>query len=229
MVKSKKKIFVFLILIAVFIIFASYIRNYTNDTKKDSVRGTIPFEKMEYKRPNIQSICENINKCNDKLLTAKTAKEQLNLFNEVDKIYQDFYSTLTIAKIRNNIDSSDEFYSKEYKYLMSKSVDVDMSYKDFQDRFVTSKFSKELEKELGKDTFNYLKNIGKLNSKEVEGLLKKEQDLVVKYEDLLAKSTVSIDGIEVDFEEALSRPNLSPEEYVKIYSDYLKKYNPIFW
>lgn len=51
---------------------------------------------------------------------------------------------------------------------MSKSVDVDMSYKDFQDRFVTSKFSKELEKELGKDTFNYLKNIGKLNSKEVE-------------------------------------------------------------
>ncbi|WP_131067137.1 peptidase M3, partial [Clostridioides difficile] len=87
---------------------------------------------------------------------------------------------------------------------------------------------KELEKELGNDTFNYLKNIGKLNSKEVEGLLKKEQDLVVKYEDLLAKSTVSIDGIEVDFEEALSRPNLSPEEYVKIYSDYLKKYNPIF-
>ncbi|OJT71812.1 hypothetical protein BM530_21685, partial [Clostridioides difficile] len=79
-----------------------------------------------------------------------------------------------------------------------------------------------LEKELGNDTFNYLKNIGKLNSKEVEGLLKKEQDLVVKYEDLLAKSTVSIDGIEVDFEEALSRPNLSPEEYVKIYSDYLK-------
>ncbi|UWD44050.1 peptidase M3 [Clostridioides difficile] len=228
MVKSKKKIFVSLILIAVFIIFASYIRNYTNDTKKDSVRGTIPFEKMEYKRPNIQSICENINKCNDKLLTAKTAKEQLNLFNEVDKIYQDFYSTLTIAKIRNNIDSSEEFYSNEYKYLMSKSVDVDMSYKDFQDRFVTSKFSKELEKELGKDTFNYLKNIGKLNSKEVEGLLKKEQDLVVKYEDLLSKSTVSIDGIEIDFEEALSRPNLSPEEYVKIYSDYLKKYNPIF-
>ncbi len=105
---------------------------------------------MEYKRPNIQSICENINKCNDKLLTAKTAKEQLNLFNEVDKIYQDFYSTLTIAKIRNNIDSSEEFYSNEYKYLMSKSVDVDMSYKDFQDRFVTSKFSKELEKNLEK-------------------------------------------------------------------------------
>lgn len=228
MIKSKKRLFISLILIVIFIIFALYIKNYTNDSKKDSVRGTIPFEKMEYKRPDIKSVCENINTYNDKLLTCKNAKEQLNVFNNVDKIYQDFYSTLTIAKLRNNIDSSDEFYSKEYKYLMSKSVDVDMAYKDFQDTFVNSKFSKELKKEIGKDGFNYLKNIGKLNSEEVESLLKKEQDLVVKYEDLLSKSTVSVDGMEIDFEEAMSKPNLTYEEYVKIYSDYLKKYNPIF-
>ncbi|MCC0644877.1 MULTISPECIES: peptidase M3 [unclassified Clostridioides] len=228
MIKSKKRLFISLILIVIFIIFALYIKNYTNDSKKDSVRGTIPFEKMEYKRPDIKSVCENINTYNDKLLTCKNAKEQLNVFNNVDKIYQDFYSTLTIAKLRNNIDSSDEFYSKEYKYLMSKSVDVDMAYKDFQDTFVNSKFSKELKKEIGKDGFNYLKNIGKLNSEEVENLLKKEQDLVVRYEDLLSKSTVSVDGMEIDFEEAMSKPNLSYEEYVKIYSDYLKKYNPIF-
>lgn len=228
MIKSKKRLFISLILIVIFIIFALYIKNYTNDSKKDSVRGTIPFEKMEYKRPDIKSVCENINTYNDKLLTCKNAKEQLNIFNNVDKIYQDFYSTLTIAKLRNNIDSSDEFYSKEYKYLMSKSVDVDMAYKNFQDTFVNSKFSKELKKEIGKDGFNYLKNIGKLNSEEVENLLKKEQDLVVKYEDLLSKSTVLVDGIEMDFEEAMSKPNLSYEEYVKIYSDYLKKYNPIF-
>lgn len=228
MIKSKKRLFISLILIVIFIIFALYIKNYTNDSKKDSVRGTIPFEKMEYKRPDIKSVCENINTYNDKLLTCKNAKEQLNLFNNVDKVYQDFYSTLTIAKLRNNIDSSDEFYSKEYKYLMSKSVDIDMAYKNFQDTFVNSKFSKELKKEIGKDGFNYLKNIGKLNSEEVENLLKKEQDLVVKYEDLLSKSTVSVDGMEIDFEEAMSKPNLSYEEYVKIYSDYLKKYNPIF-
>ncbi|MDB0438822.1 peptidase M3 [Clostridioides difficile] len=228
MIKSKKRLFISLILIVIFIIFALYIKNYTNDSKKDSVRGTIPFEKMEYKRPDIKSVCENINTYNDKLLTCKNAKEQLNIFNNVDKIYQDFYSTLTIAKLRNNIDSSDEFYSKEYKYLMSKSVDVDMAYKNFQDTFVNSKFSKELKKEIGKDGFNYLKNIGKLNSEEVENLLKKEQDLVVKYEDLLSKSTVLVDGIEVDFEEAMSKPNINYEEYVKIYSDYLKKYNPIF-
>lgn len=228
MIKSKKRLFISLILIVIFIIFALYIKNYTNDSKKDSVRGTIPFEKMEYKRPDIKSVCENINTYNDKLLTCKNAKEQLNVFNNVDKIYQDFYSTLTIAKLRNNIDSSDEFYSKEYKYLMSKSVDVDMAYKDFQDTFVNSKFSKKLKKEIGKDGFNYLKNIGKLNSEEVENLLKKEQDLVVRYEDLLSKSTVSVDGMEIDFEEAMSKPNLSYEEYVKIYSDYLKKYNPIF-
>ncbi|MCC0653369.1 peptidase M3 [Clostridioides sp. ES-S-0001-03] len=228
MIKSKKRLFISLILIVIFIIFALYIKNYTNDSKKDSVRGTIPFEKMEYKRPDIKSVCENINTYNDKLLTCKNAKEQLNVFSNVDKIYQDFYSTLTIAKLRNNIDSSDEFYSKEYKYLMSKSVDVDMAYKDFQDTFVNSKFSKELKKEIGKDGFNYLKNIGKLNSEEVESLLKKEQDLVVKYEDLLSKSTVSVDGMEIDFEEAMSKPNLTYEEYVKIYSDYLKKYNPIF-
>ncbi|MCC0681334.1 peptidase M3 [Clostridioides sp. ES-S-0005-03] len=228
MIKSKKRLFISLILIVIFIIFALYIKNYTNDSKKDSIRGTIPFEKMEYKRPDIKSVCENINTYNDKLLTCKNAKEQLNVFSNVDKIYQDFYSTLTIAKLRNNIDSSDEFYSKEYKYLMSKSVDVDMAYKDFQDTFVNSKFSKELKKEIGKDGFNYLKNIGKLNSEEVENLLKKEQDLVVKYEDLLSKSTVSVDGMEIDFEEAMSKPNLTYEEYVKIYSDYLKKYNPIF-
>ncbi|MCC0762407.1 peptidase M3 [Clostridioides sp. ES-S-0006-03] len=228
MIKSKKRLFISLILIVIFIIFALYIKNYTNDSKKDSVRGTIPFKKMEYKRPDIKSVCENINTYNDKLLTCKNAKEQLNVFSNVDKIYQDFYSTLTIAKLRNNIDSSDEFYSKEYKYLMSKSVDVDMAYKDFQDTFVNSKFSKELKKEIGKDGFNYLKNIGKLNSEEVENLLKKEQDLVVKYEDLLSKSTVSVDGMEIDFEEAMSKPNLTYEEYVKIYSDYLKKYNPIF-
>nr|UWI50847.1 peptidase M3 [Clostridioides difficile] len=228
MIKSKKRLFISLILIVIFIIFALYIKNYTNDSKKDSVRGTIPFEKMEYKRPDIKSVCENINTYNDKLLTCKNAKEQLNLFNNVDKVYQDFYSTLTIAKLRNNIDSSDEFYSKEYKYLMSKSVDIDMAYKNFQDTFVNSKFSKELKKEIGKDGFNYLKNIGKLNSEEVENLLKKEQDLVVKYEDLLSKSTVSVDGMEIDFEEAMSKPNLGYEEYVKIYSDYLKKYNPIF-
>lgn len=114
---------------------------------------------MEYKRPDIKSVCENINTYNDKLLTCKNAKEQLNVFSNVDKIYQDFYSTLTIAKLRNNIDSSDEFYSKEYKYLMSKSVDVDMAYKDFQDTFVNSKFSKELKKEIGKDGFNYLKTL----------------------------------------------------------------------
>lgn len=228
MIKSKKRLFISLILIVIFIIFALYIKNYTNDSKKDSVRGTIPFEKMEYKRPDIKSVCENINTYNGKLLTCKNAKEQLNVFNNVDKIYQDFYSTLTIAKLRNNIDSSDEFYSKEYKYLMSKSVDVDMAYKDFQDTFINSKFSKKLKKEIGKDGFNYLKNIGKLNSEEVENLLKKEQDLVVRYEDLLSKSTVSVDGMEIDFEEAMSKPNLSYEEYVKIYSDYLKKYNPIF-
>ncbi|MGX9754991.1 peptidase M3 [Clostridioides difficile] len=228
MIKSKKRLFISLILIVIFIIFALYIKNYTNDSKKDSVRGTIPFEKMEYKRPDIKSVCENINTYNDKLLTCKNAKEQLKVFNNVDKIYQDFYSTLTIAKLRNNIDSSDEFYSKEYKYLMSKSVDIDMAYKNFQDTFVNSKFSKELKKEIGKDGFNYLKNIGKLNSEEVENLLKKEQGLVVKYEDLLSKSTVSVDGMEIDFEEAMSKPNLSYEEYVKIYSDYLKKYNPIF-
>lgn len=53
MVKFKKKIFVFLILIVVFIIFVLYIRNYINDIKKDFVRGIIFFEKMEYKCFNI--------------------------------------------------------------------------------------------------------------------------------------------------------------------------------
>ncbi len=152
------------------------------------------FSELEYKRPDIEAVCEGLSALTEKMNAAKDAKTQIDLILEKEKLLSDFSTNATIASIRHSIDTRDAFYEAENDFFDENGPILEEKAQEFMNAVLSSKFRKELEEKFGTLLFKNMEIEKKTFSPEIIPLLQRENALTTEYQKLYATTTAEIDG-----------------------------------
>ena len=74
------------------------------------------FGTLEYVRPDVDAFEEKLKGFTERIKNAKSYAEVKAVILENDKVMSSLYTMLTVASIRNTLNTTDEFYEKEVAF-----------------------------------------------------------------------------------------------------------------
>lgn len=151
------------------------------------------FNDYQYQRPNIKELEEKLKKhLND--FPKETASGQIKIIKELFNDLDEVQSMYTLASIRNSINTKDEFYEEENKFLDANFPPL-MAYLNQLDLLAFNSIHKEeLIKEFGKYYFTQIETQLKTFDEKMIPLMIEESNLNREYDKLLAGAQIEFDG-----------------------------------
>lgn len=188
-------------------------------------REDVPFEEMEYTRPDSKAIMK---KMNSAVSIVKANSEpfstQIVALKDALDGYEDINTMYSIAMIKNSIDTTDEFYADEMDFFAEF---MPVYYQKIQDIYVACAQSpnyKDFEsKFFGKGALDEYKNGSKYTDKSVE-LMQRIEELRNEYTTKSANPFVDVDGERIYINE-LDFDSMTPQKTAKIMLNFYDKYN----
>lgn len=154
------------------------------------------FKEFEYQRPDIGKYKEHFDNQLIKLENAMNIEAQIEAIHEINILRDEFDTMARLANVRYTINTQDEFYLSEKKYLDTLSPML----KDYDTKFYTllvnSKFRKKLEEKIGKHLFNLAALAIKTFTPEIEQEMIKANELTTEYRQLMASAKIMFEGEE---------------------------------
>lgn len=152
------------------------------------------FKELEYKRPDFESLLQDLDDKLNQIENAKSSEEYLDLLHEVDQMTEGFSEAANISYIRNTIDTRDEFYEKEVEAF----DEIFPRFSQFSNRLqnirLNSPFRKDFEEKYGTNitrTDELQKDIFKPSIMEDRV---KESKLSNEYQKLMGSAEIEFDG-----------------------------------
>ena len=118
----------------------------------------LKFEDYKYIRPDLEKLTADIRALTERLVNAKTVDEAIETYNELNEVISDADSMVSLAHIKNSIDTKDEFYDKEMQFIQENFPKVEEVSVEYIREFVNSKFRKGLEEKFGVYLFQKYEN-----------------------------------------------------------------------
>jgi len=75
------------------------------------------FPQMPYARPEFDEVNAKLQAILEKSKSAATSEDCFAAYKEYDEYNRHLFSMFAIARIRNTLDTNDEFYDKEKVYM----------------------------------------------------------------------------------------------------------------
>ena len=94
----------------------------------------IRFSEIEYKRPDFEALKSLITTATQKVRKAKSFTEVHDAYFMVQEMEDATDSMYTVAHIRNTINTADEFYDGEMKWLREESAKTIPQYHAWRNR-----------------------------------------------------------------------------------------------
>ncbi len=151
------------------------------------------FSQIPYTRPNFEELNSTLDSAINKFKLAKSANEQVKIFDSVEDLFSLYNSTLAIARIRTALNSSDEFYKKEYALLLKNTPVLLEKYKQISTLLEKSEFIAELRDNIGSVKIKNLTLYNKTISNDTIEDTAAEGMLVNEYLQILSKLSVYFD------------------------------------
>ena len=197
----------------------------------------VPFEEMEYSRPDTDNLREAIDKVKEALNEGKASLSEIEELLDVCMDENSNYSTMySLANIRNCLDLTDEFYAEEYEWISENCADIDDLMDELYYACGGSKYASKLEKDYFWEGFaeEYADEEDSIYTPEFVALLKEEANLISEYRNIIADPTVIVNGREVNYNEAYEEAEqklmdayyayLEDEENYMLYMEYYTRY-----
>ncbi len=151
------------------------------------------FNEYVYQRPSIENLETKLKAYLDEF-PKLDAKGQINLIKELFNELDDVESMYTLTNIRNSINTKDEFYEEESKFLDTNFPPL-MNYLNMLDILAfNSPHKVELEKEFGKYYFEQIETKLKAFDEKMVPYMIEESNLTREYDKLLASAQIEFDG-----------------------------------
>ena len=148
------------------------------------------FEDFSYIRPEMTSFSEKFEKLLGQFESAENIEDQIQLFEPINEMRNEFFSMLNICYIRHTIDTADKFYEEEQNFFDQQTPNFEALNNKFYRLLVNSRFRQELEERFGKQLFV----IAELSIKTFDPViledLKKENSLSTEYVKLKAGAKI---------------------------------------
>lgn len=148
------------------------------------------FQDFKYSRPNLDEFIKDVTKILDNIGTDKDLETEINAINEYNKLNDTLQTQVTLASIRNSINTKDEFYEQEMNYFNEQIPALRQYSQIYIDKLLTSKNRKSLEERLGSLSFEQAELAKKTFSVEIIEDLQLENKLSMEYSKLTAGAEI---------------------------------------
>ena len=152
------------------------------------------FKEMNYQRVDVEQVENQMNEIRKRFQEAKSGEEQFEIHKEYYKIMDDVSTMSTIAHIRHDVDTTDEFYNKEQDFYDEVGPQLDNLVVKYQKLLWESPYRSYLEEKIGKVAFKNIELGLKSFDESIISLMQEENTLTTKYDKLIASAEIEWDG-----------------------------------
>ena len=152
------------------------------------------FSQIPYERADLAAWKAQMEDITARFRAAATFEEADAVYREAATFDEDFQTMLTLARIRNNIDTRDEFYDAEVTYYNQETPKLQPVSKAWTQATLESPFRAQLEEKYGKVTFVNAEMAVKAFSPELVEDIQKENALKKRYSKLIASAQIPFRG-----------------------------------
>ena len=172
------------------------------------------FKDMPYERVDFDKVEREMRALMEEFDAAGSGEEQFAVHQKYYKLTGEVETAMTIANIRYDVDTADEFYSKEHEFYDEKGPVFRNLVLEYQKRLYASPYREFLEGKIGPVAFKNMEIAQKAMSEELIPLMQEENALVLEYNKLIAGAKIEFDGKELNL--SLLRPyRVSPDRSVR--------------
>ncbi len=152
------------------------------------------FKDMVYNRMDSNETVEKVNALIGKIKEAKSGEEVFAVHKEFYKLSSDFFTSFTLANIRHDIDTTDEFYDQENEFY-DEAIPVIMNcMNEYQRALFESPYRAFMEEKIGKVVFKNIEIALKSMDEKLIPFMQEENTLTSKYAKLLASAKIPFEG-----------------------------------
>lgn len=182
------------------------------------------FSEMPYKRVDMDEVERKYKDIIERTKNAKSGEEQFEIHKEYYKFSGDLETNMTLAYIRHDIDTTDEFYEKEQDFYDEKMPIIRNYETEYGKVLYESPYRDVLEQKMGKVPFKNIELAQKSFDEKIIPLMQEENALGSRYDKLIATAKIPFDG-EVYNLSLMKKFQTSPDREVrkrawKAVSDY---------
>ena len=152
------------------------------------------FTEMPYTRPDMESAKAEVAAFTARLTEAPDYATAKAVFLEYQEAQKHLMTLCTLAEIRNSIDTRDEFYDTEVKYINAAMPEVQQYAQGFTAALLSSPFRADFEAEYGDLMFVNAEIALKSFSPEIIPEMQAEADLTMAYQKLIASAQIPFEG-----------------------------------
>ncbi|MBQ7060037.1 MAG: M3 family oligoendopeptidase [Firmicutes bacterium] len=152
------------------------------------------FSEMPYQRPDTDEIIREIKDLTERLKNAQSYEEARAVFLENEEKSKVVDTTISLAYIRQSIDTRDEFYNEEKDFWDEFCPEIEEYVQEWNEAMLESPFRKDFEAEYGDLLFVKTEMEKKTFSPEIVEDMQKENELVSEYDDLIASAQIPFEG-----------------------------------
>ena len=172
------------------------------------------FSEIPYKRPDLDAWKAMTEDLTARFLAAKTFEEADAIFYEAQICDVEQQTMRSLAKIRRDIDTRDEFYDAEVTFFNREMPKLQPAFKAWTEATLNSPFRKQLEEKYGKVTFLNAEMSAKTFAPELVEDMQKENALRTQYSKLLASAQIPFRG-EIYTLSQMSPWKLHPDDEIR--------------
>lgn len=182
------------------------------------------FSEMPYKRIDMDEVKKTYRDIIDRTKAAGSGEEQFEIHREYYKFMDDIRTSMELAMIRHDIDTTDEFYEKESDFYDEVTPIINQYENEYGQVLYDSPFREYLESKIGKVTFKNIEIANKAFDEKIIPLMQEENALSSRYSKLIATAKIPFEG-EVYNLSLMKKFQTSPDREVrrkawKAVSDY---------
>ena len=155
------------------------------------------FSEYTYVRVDVEKVRADYAALTERVQNACTAEDVFACVEEHEKIAKHVGTMLTIANIRNTIDTRDPFYEAEKAFIDENGPLLDEASQRFMRALCESSFRPALEGKYGRLLFLNIELELKTFKPEIIELLQEENALTTAYTKLIAGARIPFDGKEL--------------------------------
>ncbi len=152
------------------------------------------FSEMPYTRVEYDEVEKQFKELMEQFKNAKSGEEQFELHKKQYELIANVQTMLTIAHIRHDIDTNDEFYDAEQKHNDEIRPKFAALLNEYNAILYNSEFRPYLEEKIGKVAFKNIELSLKSMTPEMIPLMQEENALITRYAKLMANAKIEWEG-----------------------------------
>ena len=172
------------------------------------------FSEMPYSRADLAAWKQRTEDLTARFLAARTFEEADAIYLEAQLADVEDSTMVSLARIRHNIDTRDEFYDGEVAYYNREMPKLQPAFKAWTQATLSSPFRPQLEEKYGKVPFINAEMSTKTFDPAIVPDIQKENELTMRYSKLIASAQIPFRGETYTISQ-LSPWKLDPDDEIR--------------